>query len=900
MANVRIPQYQQQVATPGGEIAGAQGRGVSPFNINLGGFQRFEQDLKQARVETEINNANAEISAEEPRAQLALATKFNEVTTAWTPDQKPVPEQMFEYIDQYRAEAEQRITNPRAKELMAERANKFKTQYGLEGFAFQQKAEVDLRVGTYESTYQNIADLSSTNPSMFAGELARANAVVMQDSQIPARMKDEFIRKQSQAAAMKVAKAQSELNPHETFALANALLGVSEPVLKMPAGTASNLYADIARVESGGRLYDEAGKILRGPAITKADGSTEFAYGRYQLLEGSAKKMAKDLGMEWKPDVFFRERTGNAAIDAETDQYHETLGRGYIDQQQAAFGGNPILVAAAHNMGAGATKGWAMGVPYQTQSGKWWYPKQPMDMAAMPTETRKYIEKLGPVTERKMDTVVDTKAEDATAFRLLSTEDLIAVRGAAQSNLAELQRQRDAANAINKDLFKSRITDIEVAAKNGDAVQIPPDEELLTYLGPAQAALTKQRLMGYQSMAGALKRLPGLSNAELQATADMPDPEGAEDRENRQFMRDTIATQAQAQLAARAADPGKASMSSEMVQTAYGGYVSASQAVQQAGKQSTPEQLDQLNTAKSNFFKASFAQQRQWGIAEPKLPAAVVEDIATGFRTQFAGGDVTSATVRMQNLPRELGSFDAIQQIGNKTGDLGWFAMEGVPPEVMTVLHAATVQKPEEMSKLLPASVKHTDVDKAVALAFAPLTQTFSVPDIDGAGDAVTAGRYLNGGKALATQYLISGQASSAKEAASMAYQSLYADREAVVDGYRVPRNFDADRVKAGLQRTLFSMKPEAVYLRAPMPGLTDTETRANIVRNVQKNGRWVTNEDGSGVYLMVAGMPARGADGKPIQVPYTKAQAEAPTAEAMRTSGAYDAATRATLRGTR
>jgi len=884
MAAVRIPQYQQQVATPGGEIAGAQGRGISPFNIETGGFQRFEQDLKRAREETDINNANAEISAEEPRAQLALATKFNDVTTAWTPDQKPVPEQMFEFIDQYRAEAETRITNPRAKQLMAERANKFKTQYGLEGFAFQQKAEVDLRVGTYESTYQNIADLSSTNPSLFAGELARANAVVMQDSQIPARMKDEFIRKQSQAAAMKVAKAQSELNPHETFALANALLGVSEPVLKMPAGTASDLYADIARVESGGRLYDDAGKILRGPAITKADGSTEFAYGRYQLLEGSAKKVAGDLGMDWKPDVFFRERTGNPQLDAETDQYHEALGRGYIDEQQQSFGGNPILVAAAHNMGAGATKGWAMGVPYQTQSGKWWYPKQPMDMAAMPTETRKYIEKLGPVSERKLDTVVNTAAEDATAFRLLSTEDLIAVRGAAQSNLAELQRQRDAANAINKDLFKSRITDIEVAAKNGDAVQIPPDDELLTYLGPAQAALTKQRLMGYQSMAGALKRLPGLSNAELQATADMPDPAGADDRENRQFIRDTVAKQATTILAERKADPGKASMSSEMVQTAYSGYVSASQAVQQAGKQVTPEQLDQLNTAKSNFFKASFAQQRQWGIAEPKLPAAVVEDIATGFRTQFAGGDVTSATMRMQNLPRELGSFDAIQQVGNKTGDLGWFAMEGVPPETMTLLHAATIQKPDEMAKLLPDGVKKTDVEKAVAVAFAPLTQTFSVPDIDGAGDAVTAGRYLNGGKALATQYLVSGQASSAKEAATMAYQALYAEREAVVDGYRVPRNFEPAKVQEGLRRRLQNLPPAAMYLRAPAPGLTEGESRTNILRNVQKNGRWVTNETGDGVYLMVAGRPALDAAGKPIWAAFSNVVTEPePTADRAR-----------------
>lgn len=870
---VSIPQYRPQVGTPNGQVAGASGRGAPTSELDTRGFTQFEYDLKRSRQQTEINNANAEISAEEPRAQLAIATKFDEIQRDWTPGSPPVPEQMFEFIDQYRQDAETRFTSPHTKALMSEKANQFKTEYGLKGFAYQTKMEVDTRVGTYKTTYENIASLASTDPSKFAPELAKINATVMQDDQIPAAAKEAFIREQSQAAALKVGKAVAELQPQSALAMTNALLGVSMPELKMSGATSKNIYADIVQRESGGRLYAESGKILRGPAITKKDGTVEYAYGKYQLLAGTAKEAAKDLGIDWKPDVFFRDKTGDAKLDQETSDYHELLGRSYIDAQNDQFGGNPILIAAAHNMGPEATKGWAAGEPYQTQSGKWWYPKQPMDLAAMPDETRKYIDGLGTVTERPLSQTIDTTSEEATAFRFLPVEDLIAVRSIAQSNLAELQRQKDSAIAINKDIFKSRIVDIEVAAKNGDPIKLPPDDELVTYLGPAQAALTKQRLLGYQQMAGPLKRLPGMSNAELDAIANAPDPEGMDDRVNRQFIHDTIATKAKEQLAARTADPGKAALeSSDMVKTAFTGYVSASQAFQSAGKEATPEMLDQLNTSRANYFKASFAQQRQWGIQEPKLPKTVVDDIASGWRGQLASGNVTAATMRMSNLPKELGSFEAISQVGEKTGDLGWFAMEGVPPAVVNQLHAATLQTPEEVSKLLPAGIKRTDVEKEVAVTFAPLTTTFATPDIDGTGDAVTANRYLKGGNALAMSYLSSGQASSAKEAAALAYRTLYADRETVVDGYRVPVNFNPKLVQQGLVRSLENLTPESVYVRTPIPGLTEAETRTNILRNMRRNGRWVTNEEGSGVYLMVAGKPALNAEGKPIQVQYVQA----------------------------
>lgn len=872
MAAVRIPQYTPQVGTPDGKIRGAEAAVPRSARMDLSGFDDLAAAMRRAGEETEANNARAELSAEEPKAQLAFATAFAERQKSWKPGDPPMAEQMTKVIDDYKVDADKRFTNPKTRELLAERSNEFKTSYGLKGLAFQIEAEVNNRVGdggVYETMYQNIENVAGKDIKQFAPLLAMANATVQADTQVGAEAKRIFVEKKAKQAAFATTKSYAELFPQEAVAYANALLGVTEPVLTVPGvKNGADMYAAILKRESGGRMYDASGKVLRGPPIKTKDGNTIYAYGKAQLLESTAKAEAKEVGVPWQPDVFFRDKTGDPRLDAETAQYHDLLGKSYADRQNAQFGGNPVLIAAAYNMGPEAAKGWAEGRPYQTQSGKWWQPKKPMDMSpgALPEETRKYVQGLGDFKEQPVAASVDTSGEDLTAFRLLDTDSLIAVRAIAQSNLAELQRQRDSELAIGRDLFKQRVSDIEVALKQGDTkVTLPSDGELTTFLGVAGAALTKQKLLNYQQMAGGLKSLPSQSNEQLAALANMPDPEGADDRENRQFVRDTMAEQASKILAARKADPGQAAIdTSNVVRDTYAAWGAKAQEFYAAGQQATPEQFDSMAKAQADFLRISFAQQGMWGITQPKMPKEAVAAMAEGFRVQMERNPVQAAAY-LKRLPDIPGSDEVVAQISAKLGSTAIFAMDGVPGITLAKLKAMRAIPEAKRAELLPEGTTKAQIQTAVRTAFDPLLASFLYQD-----DATSADRYREAGVILAMEKL-GRDGGSVNEAAQSAYAELFADRNAVNGTYRVDtqRYGDAAVVARGLERYLTTLPAERLQAD-PELGFSLAESQERKARTMRQRAYWVNNAAGTGVLLAHKGEQdglVRDAEGNAIEV---------------------------------
>lgn len=855
---VRIPQYTQQVGTPNSRVAGAEGRGYNPFEIDFSGLARAFEGIDAARQQSEMNNARAQLAAEEPRAQLAMSQQFAQIQQAWTPESKPIADQMFEAIDAYQADAEKRITNPKARELLLERSQQFKAHYGVQGFAYQQQKEIENRVSTYESAYQDVTNLASIDPSAFGQSIVQINAAVMADTQIPEMTKRGFVTKQAKAAALKVGEAQAKLRPKQTVDYIDALLGITEPVLKVTDG--GKIADEIIRRESGGRLYDAAGNILKGKAIKTRDGKIVHAYGKYQLLETTAEATAKDLGVPWKPEVFLRGKSGDVRLDAETAEYHDLLGQAYISQQDASFGGNPVLIAAAHNMGPAATKGWAEGRPYQTQSGDWWHPKRPMDLEAMPKETRKYIEGLGVIAEEPKSKA-DVSGDDATAYRLLDTDSLLHVRNLAMGNLADLQRQDNEALAIQRDLFKQHVDDLEVAAKNGDTIAVPSDGELLTFLGPAQAALTKQRLIGYQGMARALKQLPGLTNDELFEMANAPDPEGTGDRENRQFVRDTIAQQATKLLAARKSDPGQSALdSSNAVRDMYAAWGVKAAEFYGAGSSATPAQFDAMAKAQADFVRTNFALQKTWGISRPKLPTVVVDKMAEGFHAQM-DNDPAVAAAWIARLPDLLGSDDAVAQVGNKIGPLAWLAMDGVTGMTLARIKAAQTVPEAKRYELLPTGTSKGEVADAVRDVFDPLFATLSYQN-----DAATAERYRQAGMTLVTERL-SREGGSVNAAAKSAYAELFGDRNAINGTYRVDTTlYDPVALGQRLDSIRDTLPGERLQVTAE-PGFTLAESQERKARAVRRSSYWINNESGKGVYLMHPNGSVIDRNGKPIEV---------------------------------
>lgn len=858
----RIEQYRESVGTPSQGIQS----GVSPLvnpgvDINLAGVAQGFQNLARAHEEAQVNNARAELAALEPQAQLDFQNEYNRIEGMWTPEQAPIAVQMRDYIKTYTDNLQ--LKNPQAAPLVQARSQEYAAHYMLKGATQQLGIERDIRVGQYNKAYADNALIGAQAPEQFGLNVAKLNSLVMADDQIPYDKRLELARKGSNDAALSVAKVQAQDNPVKVQAIAGSLLGFKTPELQV----SGSVVDAIVQRESGNRLYDEAGKVLEGPAITTRDGKTVHAYGKYQLLESTAREQAQALGIPWDRELFLRERTGDAQQDAETAAYHDRLGQAHITANLERFG-DPIVAAAAHNMGPAAAEAWAAGRPYQTQSGKWWRPKSPKDLSALPEETRKYIDGIGTVAEVK----ADTSDEYAVAFTMLDADQLLGVYGSAQARLAEQARVAKEQREIDKGFFEQRLDDITVAAKNGTDFAMPTDDDF-ALLGPVKGVLEKQRLLGLKSMAGQLNAQQGMGNAELQAQTLMPDPEMVEGRENAQAQVDALRSNAQAILTQRKADPGLAASQAPQAKVSIARWKAASDEFYRAGASATREQQDALNQAQGDYLNTNFAIQRNWGIINPLLPKDVAEQLGEGFNRAMRDGNVQQAAARMAILPKQMGgSYDAIEQVAKQTGDVGRFAMEGVPPGVLNTMFQTKQLKVEELNKQLGAT-KPEEINKAVANAFAPLLTSLNAPSPDGSGDAVVAARYLNGGILLAKSYLASGKASSAKEAANMAYTDLYGNRETVVNGVRIPLSYDAETVSVGLDTRLRTISADQLQMTAPSPGFTQEETAARQIRAIQASGRWVTDETGEGVYLMVGGKPVLDAAGKPLRQSYRQAE---------------------------
>jgi hypothetical protein len=838
--------------------------------MDLSGFDQFLQSRRRAQEESALNDSRAQLAAEEPAAQLAMAQEFDRIKTSWTPDSAPVHEQMGAFIDQYRAGTEKKFKSPRAREMLTERANEFKTHYGLQGYAFEQGKRVDARVSTYEQGFASAAQAGSVDPTSFGRSIATLKASIEADTQIPESAKAAFIRKASEDAALTVARARAENDPERVARYAGSLLGISEPTA--PSGMrGADIVGEIVRRESGGRMYGSGGEVLRGPAIKTRDGQTIHAFGPYQMLESSAKAQAAKAGVEWNPDLFYRGKTGDPVKDAETRQYHDLLGQSYIKDQLEEFNGDPVLVAAAHNMGPAATRGWAAGVPYQTQSGKWWRPNGPKDMANMPEETRKYVQGLG--IEDKPVTVdpdpLDPNDEGAIPFKLLPPEALIQVRNQAMSNLAERNRQQNEALRIQADLFKQRVKDIETAAQNGDTIQLPSDQELMTFLGPADAAITKQRLLNYQQMGAGLKALPGQTNAELEAISRMPEPEGMDDRANRQHVHDTMTKRASDLLSARKADPGQSAQdTSPQVRGAFSAWTAAANEFYSAGAQATPEMYDAMAKAQASYVRTSFAQQRQWGIDKPTLPKTVIEKMAQGFVAQLDRSPEQAAQ-SLQRLPELLGNDEAVDQVANRVGPLGRLALDGVPGLTLAKIRAVQQTKQADQMKLIEG-VTPADIDREVRASFAPFFSTLATQ-----GDMATAERYRTAANALVMDRISKGE--SPKAAAKSAYAELFADRNAVNGTYLVDTTkYDATKVDAGLGAILNAFDPDAL-LAIPAPGFSAEESQARLLRTVRNKGYWMNSPDGQSVELWMNNNPVMNRSGMQIKIKLDDAIKAAP-----------------------
>ena len=126
--------------------------------------------------------------------------------------------------------------------------------------------------------------------------------------------------------------------------------------------------------ESGGKHFAADGRPVT---------SNKGAVGIGQMLPGTAEEWAKKAGLPWRPDVFSRGKSGDAATDAETVGYHKALSVTGLNGLLQQYHGDTSLAWAAYNAGPGAVK--AASDKAVKEGGYW--------LDYMPAETQAYVKK---------------------------------------------------------------------------------------------------------------------------------------------------------------------------------------------------------------------------------------------------------------------------------------------------------------------------------------------------------------------------------------------------------------------------------------------------------------------------------------------------------------------------
>lgn len=180
---------------------------------------------------------------------------------------------------------------------------------------------------------------------------------------------------------------------------------------------------------------------------------------------------------------------------------------------------------------------------------------------------------------------------------------------------------------------------------------------------------------------------------------------------------------------------------------------------------------------------------------------------------------------------------------------------------LLMLMNDKNAVKEAERALAVDAAAKQ-DIDEAVRSELEDILGTFAAQGASG-----MAAQTLDACYKLSLKYMERGM--SAGDAGERAAREVMAERYEVRGGYRVPRDYDADRVELGAKRLLKELASSETVAMNAVPGLTEEMTKAKRAAILTAGGRWVTNADESGLLLTVNGAPVLDADGKPVQATF-------------------------------
>jgi len=256
-----------------------------------------------------------------------------------------------------------------------------------------------------------------------------------------------------------------------------------------------------------------------------------------------------------------------------------------------------------------------------------------------------------------------------------------------------------------------------------------------------------------------------------------------------------------------------------------------------------------------NIVAASYAEQERQGIPDfQRKPlsnayaAQVAEQIASLPPDQQAGA--------LQEMAQSYGSYwpDVLKQIGDKLP--GPLAVAAVMPPGRGATRVAETAglKVDELTAGLEKDASR-NVDEAISdnERFASLATVLGSQ----VGGAKTLGQY---GEAIKrSALLLMREGKSEAEAVEQATAEITADidfRSVGQSVVAIPTAANPDMVEAGLSSIASNFDVTDVDLPPSATGMNEADVKAAYASSIRRNGQWVPDGSGKGVYLYVEGDP--------------------------------------------
>lgn len=403
--------------------------------------------------------------------------------------------------------------------------------------------------------------------------------------------------------------------------------------------------------------------------------------------------------------------------------------------------------------------------------------------------------------------------------------------------------------AINRMELSSRVQDATAAYTQGLDFKNPPSMADFKAAYGDKAADEYDSFKKVQDVAPAIRELATATPEERQQILDRFQPgkggvAGEGFKEDSQIYQH-LATVGSTLLKQQQEDPAAyVAKYSPVVQNAFA----------QAQQEGTPE-------AYQRYAVATAAEQKRLGVQQVKLlPDAAADQLAATFNQKIAEGGSDNAASLIEGWQAAWGkNFPTIiQQMGSKLPAEAQVIATGLPKDIAERMASVAPLKDSDLKKPLEKG-QADEIQQSVAAAMVPFAESLQGQT----GGISTYNTMYKAAERTATSYVLQGM--SPKEAGQKVINGMLNDKYDFFGSYRVPKTLNTGLISAGADMTLRTLKPEDLAPLAGLRGVAPEENQRQLHEAVVNSGKWVPNNDETGLNLTVNGYRVLGKDGKPV-----------------------------------